>query len=144
MGTNIILYFTKMIKNKIKQVISNYRKIKSINIFISNLFYCSLLLSFSIIFITMERFVFFSVDTRIRISAFLLLLIISFLSLFLIKLFLQISGKSNDFKDSEIAREIGIQNPNISDKLINAFQLKHNQKTSSLSSKLSSRAINYR
>ena len=132
-----------MIKNnKIKQVISNYRKIKSINIFTSNLFsLLTLLLSFSIIFIIMERFVFFSVDTRIRISAFLLLLIISFLALFLIKLFLQISGKSNDFKDSEIAREIGIQNPNISDKLINAFQLKHNQKTSSLSSKLSSRAI---
>ena len=132
-----------MIKNnKIKQVISNYRKIKSINIFTSNLFLLlTLLLSFSIIFIITERFVFFSVDTRIRISVFFLLLIISFLALFLIKLFLQISGKSNDFKDPEIAREIGIQNPNISDKLINAFQLKHNQQTSSLSRKLSSRAI---
>ena len=47
----------------------------------------------------------------------------------------------SDFKDPEIAREIGVQNPHISDKLINAFQLEYNQQSSSLSNKLSSRAI---
>ena len=81
-----------MIKNnKINQVIANYRKVKSINLFISNLLLLLiLLLSSSIFFIVIERFVFFSVDTRVRIVLFLLLLVISFLTLFLVKLFLQI------------------------------------------------------
>ena len=61
--------------------------------------------------------------------------------MFIVKLFLQINGKLSDFKDPEIAREIGVQNPNISDKLINAFQLEYNKQSSSLSNKLSSRAI---
>ena len=132
-----------MIKNnKINQVIANYRKVKSINLFMSNLLLLLiLLLSSSIFFIVIERFVFFSVDTRVRIVLFFLLLVISFLTLFLVKLFLQINGKLSDFKDSEIAREIGVQNPHISDKLINAFQLEYNQQSSSLSNKLSSRAI---
>ena len=61
-----------MIKNnKINQVISNYRKVKSINLFISNLLILLiLLLSSSIFFIVVERFVFFSVDTRVRIVSF--------------------------------------------------------------------------
>ena len=132
-----------MIKNnKINQIIANYRKVKSINLFISNLLLLLiLLLSSSMFFIITERFVFFSVDTRIRIVLFLFLLVISFLTLFLIKLFFQINGKLSNFKDPEIAREIGVQNPHISDKLINAFQLEYNQQSSSLSNKLSSRAI---
>ena len=132
-----------MIKNnKINQIIANYRKVKSINLFISNLLLLLiLLLSSSMFFIITERFVFFSVDTRIRIVLFLFLLVISFLTLFLIKLFFQINGKLSNFKDPEIAREIGVQNPHISDKLINAFQLEDNKQSSSLSNKLSSRAI---
>ncbi len=132
-----------MIKNnKINQVIANYRKVKSINLFMSNLLLLLILvLSSSIFFIVIERFVFFSVDTRVRIVLFLLLLAISFLTLFIIKLFLQINGKLSDFKDPEIAREIGVQNPHISDKLINAFQLEYNQQSSSISNKLSLRAI---
>jgi len=78
-----------MIKNnKINQVISNYRKVKSINLFISNLLILLiLLLSSSIFFIVVERFVFFNVDTRVRIVFLLLLLAISFITLFLLKLF---------------------------------------------------------
>ena len=57
------------------------------------------------------------------------------------KLFFQIKGKLKKFKDEEIAKEIGINDNQIYDKLINAYQLYDTNAKSELSNKLKDRAI---
>ena len=113
--------------NKIISFINNYRKIKSVNLFIENFLLLFIaMLSLFMFFVILERFVFFSPDTRIRMDIFLILLFLSLLILFIVKLFFQIKGKLINFRNKDIAKEIGTDNINVSDKLINALQLNEN------------------
>ena len=124
-------------ENKILSFLYKYRKIKSINLFVEQLLLLLLVVfSFFIIFTILEKFIFFQTSTRIRIDILLALFFGSILSLFIVKLFFQIKGKLKKFKDEEIAKEIGINDNQIYDKLINAYQLYDTNAKSELSNKL--------
>ena len=128
--------------NKIISFINNYRKIKSVNLFIENFLLLFIaMLSLFMFFVILERFVFFSPDTRIRMDIFLILLFLSLLILFIVKLFFQIKGKLINFRNKDIAKEIGTDNINVSDKLINALQLNENIFSNDISRNLKNRAI---
>ena len=130
------------IKNKILSFLYNYRKIKSINLFVENsLFLLINIIILFIVFIILEKFIFFETSTRIRIDIVLISLFVSIFSLFIVKLFLQIQGKLEKFKNEDIAKEIGINNDKVSDKLINAHQLHKANTKSDLSRELRDRAI---
>jgi len=130
-------------KNKIESFLYEYRKIKSVNLFIEHIL---LLLIFMIlffsIFIILEKFIFFESYTRIRIDILLISFFSSLLFLFILKLFFQINGKIEKFKNEDVAREIGENNKGVSDKLINAYQLDKTDSKSKLSTELKERALN--
>jgi len=130
-------------KNKILSFLYEYRKIKSINLFIEHIL---LLLIFMILFFSismiLEKFIFFESYTRIRIDVLLIVLFGSLLLLFILKLFFQLNGTLEKFKNEDIAREIGKDNKDISDKLINAYQLQKTNSESTLSEELKDRALN--
>ena len=128
--------------NKIISFLKNYRKVKSVNEFTKSfiLLLIATIASF-ISFVFLERFIFFSSDTRIRIDILLLSFFLSLLILFIIRLLFQIKGKLKKFRYNDIAKEVGARNTSISDRLINAFQLKKNNLSSDISRNLRDRAI---
>ena len=129
-------------KNKILSFLYKYRKIKSINLFVEHcLLLLIALLSLFTLFIILEKFVFFESYTRIRIDILLISLFVSILSLFIVKLFFQLRGKLEKFENEDIAKEIGNNDDEISDKLINAYQLHQTNTKSNLSRELINRAI---
>ena len=128
--------------NKIISFLYNYRKVKSINQFVGN-FILLLIVSLTLFIsaITLERFIFFNSDTRIRIDIFLISFFVSILILFILRLFFQIKGRLINYRYKDIAKEVGSQNSTISDRLLNALQLNQNNFSSELSKDLKNRAI---
>ena len=128
--------------NKIISFLYNYRKVKSINQFVENfILLFTMTLSLFMSFVILERFIFFSSDTRIRIDILLVSFFLSILILFIIRLFFQIKGRLINYRDKDIAKEVGANNIAISDKLINAVQLNQTNFSSDISKDLKDRAI---
>lgn len=111
-------------KNKIILFLNQYREAIATQSLLKNiLIIVTILSSISIISIGLERFNYFSTDTRIRILIFMLFSFFS-LVLYTITLFIfQKSGRIRELSNERISKKIGKENKIISDQLTNAYQL---------------------
>ena len=133
-----------MKKNKqIENFINQYRKSEVIRLLFQRIFYGLIILTLLLIlFTSLEKIVYFDSDNRTRIVILVISIILTLILLIGAHFLYGIKGKIKHFSNEAVAKNIGLKNKFISDKLINAYQLKNITPKSKLAEKLREFAFN--
>lgn len=124
------------------ELLNKYIKLKSVESLLVNIFYFSIaLLSLFIIIVFFEQFLYLNIESRLRIIIFLTSIIIVALVYIFTKYNYQIREKIESYKKDSIAKKIGEENPHLSDKLLNAYQLLDKSTEGEVQSQLKNKAI---
>ena len=129
-------------KNNIDHFINQYRKSKAIAILLRRSFYIIISIILAFIFFTfLEQLIYFNSDNRIRILLLIASFSLSFILIMSSHFLFQLKGKIKNFSNKDIAKQIGVENSSLSDKLINAYELSSIKLKSKVSEQLKNIAI---
>ena len=126
----------------LKDYINNYRNAKIRHQFLSDLFRFSSLYLTLLIFLSFSETIFNHTElVREKMFYAIVALPIIFISYAIIKIFINRSKFNNNMSDEYLAKELGRNIPELSDKILNILQLSNNDYKNSLQKKLAEHAI---